>query len=475
MAEEKEILSYELNISDVEAKAKRIAELTQEITAEKGKGQNVTALEEQLGREVDALGKLTQQQKSAAGGAVELLQQKRNLASVVGLLGGEFGGLVSRLGNVVEMLLQGGAAAAGMAGAVAGVTVLVGAYRAMEEAVRAAREEQERLNQAVLEGKLGQLPTMERMGVELEKVGLRTPEGEKAAWQMMTRVMGHGIDRERAAGIAPLAVAAGLSPEQAGVVAVLKGMGLAVEEPGKLQEVLRQMQTGTTPISIAGLPAEQAGILAVLQAMGLKPGTAGTPAYQQAAAQLAAMPGTAGGRINQLLGELLRGQEPGFSAVETLYAGLAKTGKLPAGIQNVDQFRDKLAAASETQAELPGVREEIAELMRRRPGPLRGLRLARLERRKEDMDALIRDWGPILGALRREEAREAGQLPGPSPGSPTTQPAEIGADPARARIIIQEINNYGTVYNASSRARSPTTNHGRYSLRPGFNGVVLGY
>lgn len=217
--------------------------LTEEITAKRAAGQDVSELEVKLGREVDALGKLGQKEKEAAGETENLLRQKDKLANVVSVLGGRFGGLVGQLGGVVEMMMRGGKAALGLGAGLAVVTTLITAYQRFTAAVKRAVEEQERLNQAITKQKYAQMGLQGQMEVELEKYGLRTPEGAQAAWTMHARLMKqYGFDQQRAAGIAPMAVAAGLSLEDAARLALYGGQGMPVTSPQQARELLERVR-----------------------------------------------------------------------------------------------------------------------------------------------------------------------------------------------------------------------------------------
>lgn len=167
MATEREILRYELDITDAEAKAARLQELLAQMATKKAAGEDTTELEQRVNAEMDGLGKLAKAKEEDLGAGEKLLSQKEKLASVITVLGGSFGGTAGQLGGLVEMMLRGGAAAAGLAGAVAGLTLLVQAYRSIQEEARKAAEGQEKLNAAVLATKNNEITALAEIGVAL--------------------------------------------------------------------------------------------------------------------------------------------------------------------------------------------------------------------------------------------------------------------------------------------------------------------
>ncbi len=54
MAEEKEILKYELDITDVESKTARLVQLQEQIKEKRGKGEDSSEVEKQFAREAVA-------------------------------------------------------------------------------------------------------------------------------------------------------------------------------------------------------------------------------------------------------------------------------------------------------------------------------------------------------------------------------------------------------------------------------------
>ncbi|GAG44833.1 unnamed protein product, partial [marine sediment metagenome] len=76
MPGEEEILTYTLDVSDVEAKAGRLQELLEQIKAKRAAREDTSELEAQAGKEIDALGKLADKEQETAGATGDLVKQK---------------------------------------------------------------------------------------------------------------------------------------------------------------------------------------------------------------------------------------------------------------------------------------------------------------------------------------------------------------------------------------------------------------
>jgi len=139
---------FTLDITDVEAKAARILDLLQKIAAGRTAGKPTTELEKQLQAEFTALERSTGKTKEAQSAIVELTRAKEKLGSVVGLLGGQFGGVVGQIGNVLELLMSGAKFGVIAAAVVAGITIISTAIGALGQRAAEARKEIERLREA---------------------------------------------------------------------------------------------------------------------------------------------------------------------------------------------------------------------------------------------------------------------------------------------------------------------------------------
>lgn len=145
MAGQPEVMRYELDITDVQAKAARIQDLLGKIASGRARGVATDELERQLENEFNALAKSTGKTKEAQSSIEQLIKQKEKLGSVIAILGGQFGGFVGQLGNVAELFINLGRAAVLPAAVIAGVTLLAKLWHDASEEARKAREEQDKL------------------------------------------------------------------------------------------------------------------------------------------------------------------------------------------------------------------------------------------------------------------------------------------------------------------------------------------
>ncbi len=143
-----EQMRFQLDITDVEAKAARILDLLQKIAAGRTAGQSTSELETQLEAEFKSLEKSTGKTKEATSAIQELTRSKEKLGSVVGLLGGQFGGVVGQIGNVVELLMSGAKFGVVAAAVIAAVTLVTSAISSLRQQAAEARKEIERLREA---------------------------------------------------------------------------------------------------------------------------------------------------------------------------------------------------------------------------------------------------------------------------------------------------------------------------------------
>jgi len=148
MASSPEILPYKLDITDVEAKAARMVDLMQKIAAGRAAKTDTSEFERQLESEMVLLNRSKGKTEESANAVQTLVKSKEKLGSVVGLLGGQFGGMIGQLGNVIELFIALGAAAAVPAAVIAGITLVVGLLNQQAEAARKAAEEVKKLDDA---------------------------------------------------------------------------------------------------------------------------------------------------------------------------------------------------------------------------------------------------------------------------------------------------------------------------------------
>jgi len=241
MPGEEEILKYTLDIGDVEAKGQRLQELLEQIKAKRAAKEDTSELEAQVGKEIDGLGKLADKEQEAAGTTEELTKQKDKLSSVMRVLGSQSAGMVGDLGGVVELLMQGGKNALMFGGALAGITAGVMAVQKLRDALREAREEQEKLNQAALEATLGAVERGGPLAAQLLALG-GIEQFDEAARMFDSLRKAYGFKPGEAAQPAALATMAGLSVEQAGMMQIAMGRGAQVGTAAEAQQLFATMQ-----------------------------------------------------------------------------------------------------------------------------------------------------------------------------------------------------------------------------------------
>jgi len=297
VAEEREILRYELDLADVEAKAQRLRVLTEQMRAATAKGENTDELQQQIQNEVNALASMGAEQKKAASTTEELIRSKEKLTSVVALMGGTFGGTVGQIANMIGMLVAANPAIAAVAAGLAGLTLGLQVYESLAEAAKKAREEQEKYNEAVAAGQ--QLRQKEAASVadKLEAWGRRSNENVLAALELKQGLQRRwGVPTERATQAGALAAAAGLGEEDAARLSVLLGHGAKVDTPEQAREALfTAEQAGKSDLLLSA--AEQyardiAGQQVRIEAMTPgQPGMAGMSPERAAYEALKAQPG----------------------------------------------------------------------------------------------------------------------------------------------------------------------------------------
>lgn len=207
-----EILPYRLDITDVEAKAARMQDLLGKIASGRATGQDTSELEKQLLREMEAMSKSTGKTKEADSAIKQLVSQKEKLSSVVSLLGGQFGGIIGQLGNIVELFFVFGKAAVLPATAIASVTAMAVGYNQLADSIKRVIEERDKLaerEKSEVEKGIGLQAqvTKERAAIGIFDDGLK-------ATQDIISLGRQGFDRD----LAKMAVNAssllgGLSPE----------------------------------------------------------------------------------------------------------------------------------------------------------------------------------------------------------------------------------------------------------------------
>ena len=191
MADEREILKYQLDVSDVEAKVARVNQLTASITEGRARGEDTSVLEQQLGRELDAMGKIAPATKKAGDEMFDFDRKGEKAAkSILGLLN-------PSLAQAVDLLIDVGEGAAHVSGslaAMAGVGALLGGIVTLFERMKRQAEEAKKAIDAQLAAmaKLREAGAAERQGLvsELAALGVSTAGGdEQRTGQRFGRVL----------------------------------------------------------------------------------------------------------------------------------------------------------------------------------------------------------------------------------------------------------------------------------------------
>lgn len=236
MPNEEEILRFKFDLTDVEAKVKRLQQLLEEIKAKRAAGEDVSKLEVQFNKELDGLSAVTRKQEQASTSTQDLIKQKEKLANVVQLVGGRFSGMIGALGGVVELLLAGGRAAIGLGAALIGLTAGIAVIQKIRDAAKEATEHQERFNEAASKMQFAKLGPTAQMGEVLRRFGAR-PEAEAPAKALYDRLGAHwGMVKPE---LAALATAAGItSAEELAAVAMFAAKErVDITRPEQVREV----------------------------------------------------------------------------------------------------------------------------------------------------------------------------------------------------------------------------------------------
>ena len=363
--------------------------------------------------------------------------------------------MVANLGNVVELMMSGAKSAMAFGGALAGVTAGVLIFRKIRDALREAREEQEKLNDAVAKQQQAKLGPAQQIQTVLAQEGQGTAKNVKAAQALSKELAeSYGVaDPELAA----TGVAAGItSPEGLAVLAAMKRRQMPVGTAKEVRSAMEAVrQEGTYE-----------GFLSEARAYG------NLPAQKPVRAR-AGVPG-AGGEYKPSIERIgfmaLQGKQslPDDMSFADFKKGLERLAELrrleEAAPDQIDlgggQSRAELDAIGEYQlagggsalAEATAEYGPIAKYLEqiRRPsgeerGPVAGIEPEVVE----DSEAMRRTLDKLKPQPTQPQRRE-------SPlGLPASVPGEAGPVPEAAPTIInndnRQVTNIGTQYNAPSR------------------------
>ncbi|MGE0481828.1 MAG: hypothetical protein AB7Q17_15300, partial [Phycisphaerae bacterium] len=310
-----EVLRYklEVDVQSAQQTAQRIQALTEEITRRRGAGETTDLLEQQLQRELGALGRLNPELKKSAGLVGELDKNKRDLADVIKLLGGRWGGLVGDVLGSIQAFTMAGKAIAGVAAAFAAVTVGIHVYQSWREEIRKTIAEQERLNEATRKAQEAAAGPRAAIAAQLEKSGALTAGNEELAMQIARQLREQfGFTRDQAGAAAATAVGAGMGTfDEAGLVAALQARGASFEGPQDVVNAINNLR-------------ESPGGDALLQQL-----------LAERAQTVSAQRERAAGRLDTESGAT--------TPIQSLFRVLQERGELPPGVENADQLAGKLA------------------------------------------------------------------------------------------------------------------------------------
>jgi len=431
--EQKEIIRYEFqaDIRDLEEKAKRAHALASEtgdtagFKAWRQRERTETALnrpydEAQRRADQDAFetwrtaARAEEEQLKSTSSATEtLIQHKRGLVNIIGLLGGSFGGLAGHLIGLVALITSAGAAMAGWIAAAAGATLLVTLFQNIAAAAKAAADEQDRLNQGVTKQQAAKRIPAGRIDETLAGFGQATPEQAKGAMALY-----NAVKREY-----------GLDEPELATVGMLGGATTAEEIA-----VLKQMQR----------PAKTQGGEMKLE----------KPEQVQAALAAARESGAYGVYAGEA-GALARLPETRTSPEQQLFEDLQGEGILPPGVTNVGQLKAGLERLREARAAGPPAQRNVIQ-----PGHRIVSAAELLGGTSDELAEQARVWQPIearlsdvrQGRVQHPQAGQGGVSPESALPDPITQFLERTqgwsfSPQAVAERTVVNIVNQGTVYN----------------------------
>ncbi len=447
MGENVEILRYTIDDAEAVVKLANIDKLNQQITAGKARGQDTRELESQRDLAVAVAGgaekvrQLTGEEQRGALVTADLIGNKQKLAAMVRLMGGEFAAQIGPLGSVLTMLSTASGPVIALAAGLGLIGMASAEVEKAERAVRQLADAQSQLNANIAAGRLARASEEEGMTQALGKYGLRTPEGEAAASDLAARMQRElGFTKSEAQAVAPLATAAGLSPQEAGMLAILQQRGMDVRTPAAAQKALADL--GRRPDAVEELQRELESIRR-------------TEAGQRA---IAAAP-----RIGQRL-----------TPEEIAFAGMQRRQELPPGVENLDQFRRVLDVAR--GADDPAARQAWVEWYRLQHGTPKGLtsRTAITEEEHTALQQAIAEGRPAVAETEAARRRMEFPRPAAEPGAPGSslvlQPGPVQANPQQQQSVQTFIKNetvvIGTINNTESQKGNPARNNGAFTKEP---------
>jgi translation initiation factor 1 (eIF-1/SUI1) len=227
MAEEREILKYELDLTEFEAKVARVAQLTEQLKTKRAAGADTAEVEQQIVVEVQGLERVAAVHREVEnvtrkGGTAteELIRSKQKLASVVSLVGGQFGGEIGHLANLVALFTTAGPLIAAVAAGLAGLGGLVQVFRSIAEEVKKANAELEKFNAGVRSAINEKSQGVEQIEKALLGFGALGPGMAESTYRYALGLQRLGIPEDLALQVATQAKVSGANEKAAALVAI---------------------------------------------------------------------------------------------------------------------------------------------------------------------------------------------------------------------------------------------------------------
>jgi len=474
MGEIHDVAKYDLDITAMEVKAQRVIALTAEIAKAQAAGGDTSVLEGQLKNEAAGFAKLTEGTERAGQGIKGLHGHTRELAAVVELAGGHFGGLVSQLSHLGSLLLGGGGIGAGIAVLVTGITEIVGETEKLNKELEKAAENLKKVKEGQARMVEGEKPTVTKIEDALQKAGGLSPGASKQAYSYMTQLQGMGFREDQVAELSALASLAGMPVHTAAQVAMAGQM-----PGGKMPTSVPELQE--TAARLAGRftfksQEEQEKHQKALRAAGLTADIDLRPRLDEA---LAGLKSSGMGRrevgLSALRAKMFEQEPARFEALfepdrDALLVQVAKEfGLAPekAGPEVAKKWREKLDALREELATRSLSLESPELRLPGEPGPAGGdadsVALLELANRKIKLLENLESGGRII-----DEAI------GPPPGA--APPGDAKGATTTNNFYDQKVINYIGTMNTSGQAgmTDPSRNTGLFTKIP-TSGWMMAY
>lgn len=218
MGKKTEVLRYEADVEDAKRKVAELGDTEQQ-----------------------AMGKSQKATEGVSDAVKGLTKDKEKLAAAVRATGGSFSGMIGDLGGVVELMTQGGKAAIGLGAAMAGLSLAASVFNHIREQMRKVVEEEDKIAERFDKLKAQIVPSQEAMALALQRFGALTPAAEVATGEMRKRLQPL-FGQAKAVEIAPTAVMAEMSPDEAALLAQLSRMELRFESPTEARQLLDRLR-----------------------------------------------------------------------------------------------------------------------------------------------------------------------------------------------------------------------------------------